>query len=411
MRFIFIFFLPAVLWSQRTDTIRMMHYNLLQYGNTPCMSQTTKDRHLRTIFNAWRPDILTVNEIRNFKETVQSLKTNTLNYNTAMTATEFSNTTRSELVNALYYNADKFGYLGATAITGNLRDIDVHRLYHKAGTAPGDTLDWYIIIAHFKASTGDENVQARAAAATSVVNWLRRNPQVQRYTLSGDLNLYSSSEPAWQTLVAGSAPRFVDPAGLISGWRGQAFARFHTQSPSDGTNVCGAEGGMDDRFDFILTNPALADTTKPVFAIPRTFRTFGNEGNTYNTSLDCRRNHGVSTEVCDALRKASDHLPVVLRVLFPIRSRASGSANYDVILLRNPVQEALRFQLERAEPGPLFWDIWDVLGRKVATGKGELTQPNTVFSTPLPDVPAGNYILSVRHAEGIATLVFVKIDG
>lgn len=407
MRILFLLaFALSVLHSfaQRTDTVRMMHYNLLQYGNAPCLAQSAKDRFLQTIFSAYKPDLLTVNEMRNIDAMVQGLKTNTLTYNAAMTPTAYSNSTNSELINVLYYNADKFGYLGATAIKGNVRDIDVHRLYYKAATLGADTTDLYCIIAHFKASPGEENVTARAEAAKDIVNWLRLNPKVQRYILSGDLNIYTHTEAAWQTLIGGTAPRFKDPINKVAGWRGVSNARFHTQSPSDGTNTCGAEGGLDDRFDFILTSPLLGDTVQTPRVLPSTYRSYGNDGSTYNVSLDCARNRAVSAVVCDALRKVSDHLPVAVSFLFPLRRAIAGTATYDLIVLNNPSPDAVRFRLERAKAGPLFWEVWDVLGRKVGGGQGSLKSANDTFETALPDVPNGLYWLNVRHEQGYATV-------
>lgn len=395
---------PSWLWAQRTDTVRMMHYNLLQYGNAPCLAQSVKDRYLRTIFGAYQPDLLTVNEMRNLETAIQGLKTNTLTYNAAMSPTGYSNSTNSELINILYYNTEKFGYLGATAIKGNVRDIDVHRLYYKGATLAGDTTDLYCIIAHFKASPGDENAAARTEAAKDVVNWLRRNPKVQRYVMSGDLNIYNHTEESWQALVGGSSPRFKDPINKVTGWRGAENARFHTQSPSDGTNTCGAEGGLDDRFDFILTSPLLSDTLQTPRVLPSTYRSYGNDGGTYNAPLNCTRNRAVTASVCEALRKVSDHLPVVVNFLFPLRRTVAGNATYDLILVKNPSPDAVRFRLERAKAGALSWDIWDVLGRRVGGGQSTLSSANDTFETPLPHVANGLYWLNVRHAQGNATV-------
>jgi len=70
MRFftiIFIGFFSLTTWSQ--DTIRIMHYNLLMYGDNfgGCTSSNNnvndKNGYLKTIVDYVKPDIVTVNEI------------------------------------------------------------------------------------------------------------------------------------------------------------------------------------------------------------------------------------------------------------------------------------------------------------------------------------------------------------
>src|SRR5210317_61508 len=64
---ILIFFF-AVLFLNAQDTIRVMHYNLLYYGNSSFCTESNnntdlKDAYLRTILTYSKPDIITVNEM------------------------------------------------------------------------------------------------------------------------------------------------------------------------------------------------------------------------------------------------------------------------------------------------------------------------------------------------------------
>lgn len=394
--------------AQEVDTVRIMHYNILKYGyDWACMPQSVKNNYLKTVFNAYRPDILTVNEIEPKASTINGLKTNTLQYNPAMTAAPYSNSNGSDIVNCLYYNANKFGYLSSRALKGNVRDIDLHRLYHKASTSEGDTLDVWFIVVHMKASPGFE--ADRAEAAKDIGNWLTANRKIVRYLISGDFNLYGVTEPAWVTLTGGSSPHFIDPADMAtSGWHGPSFAAIHTQSPNDDSNDCAATGGMDDRFDFILNSPAIAAGTQDIEILG--YRAYGNDGESYNEALDCSNTKSVSASVCQALRKGSDHLPVVMELSFPAKA-IGGDSNlpFKAALLGNPARTSLGVRLETAESGSYRWDIINILGQRLAEGLEPVGAPGSTFSISLPEMAAGSYFLTLRNGEDKALMLpFVK---
>lgn len=391
------------LQAQSRDTVRLMHYNVLKYGDVGCASLSTKDGLLRTIFDAYQPDILTLNEIADNPGIAAAFKTNTLKYNSAMSAGLYSNSNGSDIVNLLFYNADKFGLLSQTAIKGNVRDIDIYRLYHKGATSTGDTTDLWCIVAHLKASTGFE--LDRNEAAQDIIDWLKKHPEVKNYTISGDFNLYSSSEPAWQTLTGpnNGITYFKDPSGRPTGWNGQEFAFIHTQSPSDGVNDCAVTGGMDNRFDFILIKPEFSLPGNNIQLLAGSYRCFGNDGVSYNKSLDCGQTTSVSTQVCLALKRASDHLPVVMGLTFPVNNR-DNNAPYAVEIHGNPFSlssETLRVEINAAVTGPFFWDVFDVLGRWVARGYVNFSAaPAQTFELPLSGLGQGIYFLRVRDNAG-----------
>ncbi len=399
LSFAFICF-ALFLGAQKQDTIRMMHYNILKYGDVGCTPQSSKDGLLRTIFDAYRPDILTVNEMSDNAGIASTLRNNALTYNDAMMPTTFSNSNGSEIVNMLFYNEDKLGFLSHTAIKGNVRDIDVYRMYHKSGTAAiEDTLDFWCIVAHLKASTGYE--ADRAEAAKDVRTWLKNHPEVKRYMISGDFNLYGSDEEAWRILTgtASGGPFFNDPAGKLTGWDGSAFALFHTQSPSDGiNNNCSVEGGMDDRFDFMLTAPLFSNAGEKITILPGSYRVFGNDGVSYNMALNCPQTTSVSGSVCTALKRASDHLPVIMSLLFP-SVLADDEAPFSVTLLGNPVSTTtqVNIRIETSLAGTYLWDLIDVLGRRVAKSYFNITTiPTTETALTLPPLAHGTYFLRVR---------------
>lgn len=393
--------------AQTSDTLRFMHYNILKYGyQWACMSQSTKNSALKTIFNAYKPDILTVNEIEPLSTTVELLRTATLTYSASMRSTPFSNSNASDIGNALYYNADKFGYLGLRAIKGNVRDIDVHRLYYKPATVKNDTFDFWYLVAHLKAGT--DYRADRAEAAKDIANWLTANRNVQRYLIAGDFNLYSSQEEAWQILTSGSSPRFIDPAGQLTGWEGQQYARYHTQSPNDrSSNDCATTGGMDNRFDFILISPVMAHSTDHVKVID--YQAFGNDGVSYNAYLDCNDTRSITSTVCSALRRVSDHLPVTMRMTLP-RNTSSGEVFDDVPfraeIWGNPARQSFSVQVKAQKSDRYRWQIIDVLGRVLAENTIALKAGSEAFNVEVPEsLTNSTYFLVLRNAEDKALML------
>lgn len=392
--------LPALCHAQPPDTLRLMHYNLLEYAVGECMPLATKNAYLKTIFEAYRPDILTVNEMPPNPVAVNSLRAACLQYNPAMQATVFANSTGSIFVNMLYFNSAKLGFLSHEAITGNIRDIDVYRLYHKSATVPGDTLDLWCFVAHLKASQGASNEQQRAQAAADIADWLDAHPTVQRYLLCGDLNLYGSYEPAWQTLTSGAFPYFSDPSGQPTGWFGPALAAIYTQSVNDGTNLCATSGGLDNRFDFILAAPDMPGSPVRLALLPGDYRAYGNDGVTYQTPLDCSLTTSVPPAVCAALRNVSDHLPVVTRLLAypPGVSTAAEPENtaLGIELRSNPVRDGALHVWAAADGAPVQWTVWDSRGARRRSGNAT----GNSWTVPADNLPAGVYVLTVWTEEG-----------
>jgi endonuclease/exonuclease/phosphatase family metal-dependent hydrolase len=397
--------------AQERDTVRIMHYNILKYGfDWACMSKSAKNNALKAIFSDYQPDILTVNEIEPSMTVMDDLRAATLaQYEPAMKTAPFSNSNGSDIVNALYYNSTTFGHLELRAIRGNVRDIDVHRLYYKPATSQGDTLDFWLLVAHLKAGT--DFAADRAEAAKDIANWLTANKNIQRYLLAGDFNLYSSNEQTWQTLTGGTSPRFIDPAGQLTGWDGVAFAKHHTQSPNDkNSNSCAATGGMDNRFDFILASPAMTTGVRDISVFD--YRPYGNDGVSYNEFLDCNDTRSVSSTICSALRRVSDHLPVVMSMTLPRKAEKGvfGDAPFRAEIWGNPAREQLTVQLSTNESGLYKWQIADVLGRYTIEGERSIRTPGENFVVDLPEsIVPGTYFLILRNAKDQGVMLrFVK---
>ena len=329
---LFIFSAVSDVFAQ--DTIRMMHYNLLNYRNTTnqCTNSTnnpeTKEGHLETIVAHIKPDILTVNEMGAHWLNPNKLLTNALNKNgvTHYDQAEFANNSFSSLTNMLFFNSDKLELLSQVALDKDVnnqemvRVIDVYTLFVKNGALlTGDTTFLTVFVAHFKAGSTSTDKTKRQDMANAAMEYLKNNHKTHSYVFAGDFNIQTHSEACYQTLTKNSATtiRFYDPKDAPGSWNNKStFANLHTQSTHDGDSRggCFSTGGMDDRFDFILCGKEVLDGTYGVKYVDGTYAAFGQDSRRFNGNIKYPASNIIPASVQNALYEMSDHLPVVMDV-------------------------------------------------------------------------------------------------
>lgn len=136
------------------------------------------------------------------------------------------------------------------------------------------------------------------------------------YILTGDFNVDDSFESSFQELINHSNPaiNFYDPLNQLGVWHvNSSFAGIHTQSTrSSNTNSgCFAGGGMDDRFDFLLSSNDALNGYKGVQYVPASALALGQDGTFYNQEMPQTGNLLVPDSVSISLYNMSDHLPVL----------------------------------------------------------------------------------------------------
>ena len=218
--------------------------------------------------------------------------------------------------NALLYDSSKITLVEHYALSTELRLIHGYRLAIK-GTS--DTIR--ILTCHLKAGTTPADEEQRGREAMILRQHLDSLPRTSKHIVAGDLNVYDSSEPAYQALtIVGIVPagEVFDPINRPGDWHShQEFADIHTQSPRVRQFGGGADGGLDDRFDQILLSGALLPNYTS-----KSYTTFGNDGQHFNDSINAMPNTAVDVATATALHDASDHLPVYLELVF--KKGASG---------------------------------------------------------------------------------------
>lgn len=404
--------LSLPVFSQQTDTLKVMVYNILNYRNTTnqCTNTTNdpsaKESDLRTLFLYYKPDVLVCNEIgAQPTNNYAFIQDNVLNVNgeTAYRSANYSNNSFSSLTNMLYYNSEKIGLLKQEAVTRGtnnqflVRVIDIYHLYYKDPnlTAGADTVKFTVIAAHLKAGDSPSDRAERADMAEALMDYLSSRQIQGNVMVMGDFNLYSSTEGAYQQLTnySNTAVRFYDPVDKPGNWSGSStYKLYHTQSTrSNNTNGgCFSSGGMDDRFDFILTQfPVLAPNNEFRY-IENSYQAIGQDGTFFNQAFDVNQSN-LPTPVAQAIYDISDHLPVKMEVEVD-RLQGVGMA-VPTLAIWHPtlVDENLLIHYEADLPQGLF-TLYQLDGRPVAQQAGGQGQTAIALGHLAP----GMYVLTYQ---------------
>lgn len=400
-----------------TDTLRVMQYNLLAYGNytTYCTSSNNninmKNAALRTITQYAKPDIFTVNEISQWQPFHQQILDSVLNINgvTKYKKVPYSNNAGSDIINMCYYNSEKLVYHSMIVPQSYIRDINIYRFYYKSTSlANGDTAFISCILAHLKAgdATSDpQNPVDRDTMTTRLMRYLNNVNKADNYMIMGDFNVYTSSENCFQKLV--NHPnlniRFYDPINKLGNWNNNSsFAQYHTQSTHTSSG-CAASGGMDDRFDFILLSNMLLNGIGNYKYISNSYKALGNDGQHYNNAINASpQNNSVPANVLNAIYNNSDHLPIILDLL--VNTSVSVTENeikspFLNLFYQNPVKDKLELFLALEKALKIKIRIFDIQGKDLYDATYMLQSGNNYLNIGTDFLKKGIYFMQIQSGE------------
>lgn len=194
-----------------------------------------------------------------------------------------------------------------------------------------DTFRMALYSSHMKASTGGTNQARRLLEAQRIRDDAESLPAGWHFVLGGDFNIRNSTEGAYVELVGSQANnngRFFDPIKTPGNWNNNSSFRIvHTQDPT-------GAGGMDDRFDQLLLSGELVDGVGPDYIgnpnvayststwndPNHSYRSWGNDGTTFNLAIKTTGNTMVGPTIAQALKDSAlngGHLPVFLDLRVP----------------------------------------------------------------------------------------------
>ncbi len=395
------------------DTLRVMTYNVLNYGypySASCPAQITssKSQYLQRIIGYCQPDLLGLVKVYAYPNSFatdsireQVLDSVSLHSYAAIPVTQQSGYYK---VNVLYYKTSKLGYLGTYAVYHGdtaISDINLHRLYYKSPdlNTSHDTIFLNVMQAHLL--SGGSNDSIRGAEMSGVYNWLNQHAgSPQNILFMGDLNTKSSSESCYAQLT--TAPnlnvRFFDPANQPGNWNAQPgnFSMVLTQSTrTNDPGDCGSVGGLDSRFDHILCTSPLIFGEMGLQYLSSTYRVIGQDGQHVNAALtDPPANTSVPFDVLLDLYYMSNHLPVMIQLQVN-SSTGTGAALSPFRLQFNSLAgESLNVTTACPCPPGSSLEIYTLSGTRLYNQE---TAGKLAWQVPLGGWPEGMYILFLKE--------------
>ena len=410
----------------QNDTLKVMQYNLLNYGNNTGYCTTTnnnindKNGYIRTILTAYYPDILTVCEIGRGSNLPNDFLNNVLNINGLnywMTSAGSNTGNSSSLINCIFYNSTKLTLTGHHTAQTYTRDVDVYDFTFKNDDS--GKIQLTCVIAHLKAGTGSDNESKRKMMAENTMRYLEANYRERNVLIMGDFNLYTSSEPAYQALTNQSTyPNsfFIDPLYPygVGAWNSNYnYKDYHTQSThKDNDSNCHSSGGMDDRFDFILMSENIYGGRDGIRYIGGSYNALGNDGNHYNKSINYPVNQAVSQAVADALYNNSDHIPVTMELVAylneDVNEMNTNELSFDIF--PNPASKEIniRFYQENLNRANIL--LINTLGQTVYSKDVFVNDCLSEHVINVENLQKGFYFLKITNADGLTNTSKIVVE-
>ena len=310
------------LFSQ--ENFKLMFYNLLNFPletNVP-----NRIDYLEQTLNTYKPDIFMVCELNNVyggNAILQVLQDRiSEDYRSAVFTSNTSDDeigNQNDLQNLIFYDNSKFILESQHILQTLYRDFNHYKLKLNSVNQNSNPVYLNAIVCHLKASSGSNNENLRLQMVQDLTQYLSTFPSDSYVMLAGDFNVYSASEPAFQELIdPNNNIVFVDPVDRMGSWHTNVdYVDVFTQSTRTQSGLGGSTGGLDDRFDFILTSTNML-SNQDLYYVPNSYQAFGNNSNPNcfnNEILDTAcAGTSFSLEVREALYYFSDHLPVVMEL-------------------------------------------------------------------------------------------------
>lgn len=407
------------------ETFKTMFYNVL---NFPDQLPATRIDDLEVVLNNYQPDIFAICELNNetgantILSTLQNINPNFQRASFQLNTSDNSIGNQNDLQNMIYFDSLKFslelfsGGLDQAIVTTLFRDFNHYRL--KLNTVDQNTNPIFlnVIVCHLKASSGSDNELLRLSMVEDLKDYLDTLSSNEYVMLMGDLNVYRSSEAAFQLLISSSNNiPFVDPANRIGSWHNNDdFIDVFTQSTRTQSGIGGSTGGFDDRFDFILTSENMQTSTEMSY-VTGTYQVFGNNGltNCYNQAINSSACGGASDEFSQSIRNTlhnfSDHLPVTLEIQTDeTLNTETFTANIDAIKFvgTNIISNSIKLKVNNQSLNINQLNIYNSLGQLVKT----ISLKNSIYiNKDISNLSRGIYYIATPSLN-FEPLKFIKVD-
>ena len=454
LRIILCLAVVSMLTSAKTfaqnDTITVMTYNVLNYGDACQGSNKVMRNYLKNIISYTQPDILGLVKMSTIKRFPSDFNGNlpvdfcdsmvqyVLNPagNISYNYCQYTNEARGGDMNVLFYNKNKLVNIYTRVLTINVTDFDLYKFYYKDSNLVNthDTTYLYVVLFHTQSGS---DATVRNAQLTSTYNAIKsRFAYLPNMIMMGDFNLRNSSETCYNQLInsTDTSFKFNDPPFAIdklftypANWQGAPIysSYFTTSTRMDliHPNSCGTDGGGKDWYDHILFSPWMVSGKNYMSYVPNSYRTVGNDGKrigiSVNDSTSNGKNISAPTDVINSIFQLSNKYPVLTKIA--VTSNTTGislvdpekattgiaSLNFEELFISvtNPTGNFLNIRIdEKLLDKKLTLAVYDITGKMMLQSEiqNELTPYHSIDISVLSK---GYYFIRVFNEESNRSVV------
>jgi len=345
--------LPLANTIIKSDTLKVMAYNVLNYGNGCQGTNTSLDAYFKTIVQYASPDILSCEKLNSFNPTpgasgnlADELLNNGLNatfpnnYGYA-TPTNISNGSN---MSVLFYNKQKLTYVKTQTLVSYVTDFDFYKFYYNDVnlSITHDTTFLYFVINHTQSGSSSTT---RDAQVSQTMTMLRNKFQYFPNLINmGDFNTSGSYEGGYQSIITSTDSTTVlyDPPYYpdkqlqypgnwdVTPYIVAPYLTTSTRLSATVPNTCGTSGGAKSWFDHIFISPWLVSGANYMQYISGSYQTIGNDGNRLGVDINSTsptQNNAAPASVINALFQFSNKYPVMLKLLIKANRNAKSPSD------------------------------------------------------------------------------------
>jgi hypothetical protein len=337
----------------KTDTIKVMAYNVLGYGDGCQGTTTTLNGYLQTIIEYEQPDLFSFEKMGffppapgapgNFADGITNDVLNIVSPGKYAYATP-TNITDADNMSTLFYNKQKLTYVKTETIEHYITDFDLYKLYYNDPnlSITHDTTFLWVLVNHTQSGSSSSS---RDLQVSQYMQTLRSKfAYFPNLINMGDFNTANSFEAGYQSVITSTdtATKMSDPPFYPDGtvsypgeWENGSltFAPFlttTTRALATVPNSCGTPGGAKSWYDHLFISPWLIKGTNYMQYISNSYQTIGNDGHRLGEDINSATpvvNSSAPASVINALFQFSDKYPVSVKLIVKANRNAYSVAD------------------------------------------------------------------------------------
>ena len=334
-----------------TDTLNVIAYNVLNYGDGCQGTIHTLNNYLDTIIQFAQPDLLSCEKMTSFQpaaDTPANLAASiTYSLNTVFPNRYAYATPTNQsggVMNILLYNRQKLTYVKTELLVAYITDFDLYKLYYNDPnlSITKDTTFLYVVVNHTQSgsssTTRDQQVTEEMDSLRSKFSYF------PNLIVMGDFNTSNSEEAGYQAIISGadtttmmSDPSFypdqINHYPAAWGTTPYLFSSYLTTSTrlyANLPNSCGTSGGAMSWYDHIFISPWLVKGLDYITYVPGSYHTIGNDGNRDGVDINSPTpvmNTSAPAGVINALWQMSNKYPITIKLLLKANRSTNGPAH------------------------------------------------------------------------------------